>query len=748
MYLHKLEIQGFKTFAKKTVINFPPENENSHSLTVIVGPNGSGKSNIADAIRWCLGEQSMKQLRGQKTEDIIFSGSKGKVRSGFAEVKMTFDNTDHALKLDFKEITITRRIYRDGDSEYLLNNKKVRLSDIKILLAEAGIGQRTYTVVAQGMIDHVLTSSPEERKVFFDDATGVRSLQMKRQQSISKLKKASQNLSEIEMLTNQIEPRLRILRRQVSRIKEREGLEIRLNNLQKRYYGTMWQRFSLELSNDKNHLSKVNKEIQNKRDELKTGDAKLLDLEKQTLSNTDEDDKIYRETQQIYKNAQKYLSKSREIHFEAERDLELARVRSQSSWSPLPLTEIIRGLDAILRVDQNIGVEKVVEAVRNLRDRLTKPQSEKFIPDEKLLNAIQIAKQEVESAKTALNKSEDELSKIRNTNKKDTSAIFDSQRKLRALQNELNTLEQKANSVRIDLAKIETRRDQLLREVKEELNLGVKYLESLRNQEDAHIQKTREEMLGIKRKLEMIGAIDENVEEEYKETQEKYTFLMEQSSDLKKAVESSEKLISELDTQIKTTSEKALKAINIEFQKYFKLLFEGGSCSIVKLQTDEKEESQTTQNRAMEQLSRDYMEGDDDARELSENLKKNRRIITGIDIQATPPGKKLKSLNLLSGGERALTSIALLSAIMTVNPSPFVVLDEVDAALDEANTLRFAKILNELRKLTQFIVVTHNRATMESADLLYGVTMGDDGISNLVSVNMTDLDSSTGVSRR
>ncbi|MCH8049659.1 AAA family ATPase, partial [Patescibacteria group bacterium] len=215
MYLTRLELQGFKTFAKKTAIEFPGPKNSKNALTVIVGPNGSGKSNLADAIRWCLGEQSMKQLRGKKTEDLIFSGAKGRGRAGFAEVTLTFNNENRAMDIDFAEVTITRRFYRDGDSSYLLNGKTTRLQDIQLLLADAGIGQRTYSVIGQGMIDHVLTASPEERKIFFDDATGVRGLQLKRHQSMLKLNKASENLMEVEMLLAEIEPRLRSLKRQV-----------------------------------------------------------------------------------------------------------------------------------------------------------------------------------------------------------------------------------------------------------------------------------------------------------------------------------------------------------------------------------------------------------------------------------------------------------------------------------------------------------------------------------------------------
>ena len=194
MFLQKLELQGFKTFAKKTSLAFHGPKSGDHALTTIVGPNGSGKSNLADAIRWALGEQSLKLLRGKLAEDVIFAGAEGKARAGFAEVSLTFNNEDHTMPIEFTEVTITRRLYRDGTSEYLMNGSAARLQDIQLLLAQANVGQRSYSVIAQGMIDHVLVASPEERKDFFDDATGVKQFQIKRHQAMLKLKRTYENL--------------------------------------------------------------------------------------------------------------------------------------------------------------------------------------------------------------------------------------------------------------------------------------------------------------------------------------------------------------------------------------------------------------------------------------------------------------------------------------------------------------------------------------------------------------------------
>lgn len=745
MYLMRLEVQGFKTFAKKTAVEFPGAKKSHNALTVIVGPNGSGKSNLADAIRWCLGEQSMKQLRGKKTEDIIFSGSKGKARSGFAEVVMTFNNEDKAMNVDYTEVTITRRLYRDGDSEYLLNGKRSRLSDIQLLLAEAGVGQRTYSVIGQGMIDHVLTSSPEERKVFFDDATGVRGLQIKRHQSMLKLKKASENLVEVEMLLSEIEPRLRTLKRMVKRLEKREGYEVQLHELQMNYYSTLWWDLQDHQSTVRAKLAGFDERITKKRAELAKGDKQLEEMEKVARGDAKENTALVA-AQAAYKKAQQDLAEARKKQFEAERELELAKVKAQSTWAPLPLSNIISELEAILKADEETTIKTIFKMVRTLRDRLTKPNPEDFKPDPAMLNAIDTTKNAVADAEAMVKETEATIDTVSKASAETKTEVFDFQRTLRKIQGELHTLEHEQNEIKIDLARIETRIDGITNEMKEEIaDMRDKVMAGAPATRLTNADATRTEILKIKHQLELIGSIDEETVQEYEETSERFEFLNGQVVDIREAIKQTETVIDELDEQIRKQSEKAFKKINDEFQKYFKVLFGGGSCSLIKLkESDRKKEEAETKvalDRAMEDLAQDKIEEDNESTDaIMARVKKRRDMVAGIDIQATPPGKKLKSLNLLSGGERALTSIALLSAIMATNPSPFVVLDEVDAALDEANTIRFANILNELRKLTQFVVITHNRATMERADLLYGVTMGDDGVSNLLSVSMSDIE--------
>ncbi|HLA26212.1 MAG TPA: AAA family ATPase, partial [Patescibacteria group bacterium] len=237
MQFTKLEIQGFKSFADKTTLEFSHKvSGDKKGITAVVGPNGSGKSNIADAVRWVLGEQSLKILRGKLSEDVVFAGSEMKSRLNFAEVTATFDNSDNSAPLEYPEIVIRRRIFRSGESEYHINNSKVRLQDIVLFLAKAHVGQKSYSVIGQGMIDQIFALTPEARKNFFDEATGVKEYQIKRDQAILKINHTRENLKEVEIQLAEIEPRLRSLTRQKKRLEERAEVEKTLRELQRIHF--------------------------------------------------------------------------------------------------------------------------------------------------------------------------------------------------------------------------------------------------------------------------------------------------------------------------------------------------------------------------------------------------------------------------------------------------------------------------------------------------------------------------------
>lgn len=765
MYLKKIEIQGFKTFANKTSLVFPAPKKTYAPITCIVGPNGSGKSNVADAMRWALGEQSLKLLRGKRSEDVIFSGSKGRARSGFAEVVLVFDNQDKTMPIDFSEISITRRLYRDGNSEYHLNGNAVRLADIHLLLAQANVGQRSYSVIGQGMIDNILASTPEERKSFFDDATGVKQFQIKRHSALLKLKRTHENISEVEMLLREIEPRLRSLKRQVSRLEKRSAVENELRDIQKRYYGTKWWQLQDQLKNIQISFSTIDTNVKQAQKEMNEMETKVSKMEEEEQQGGETDEGLTKQ-QQAYLALQKNRNKLRDKEFDIKREIELTKVRAQSNWAPLPLAKIVTEVETIAAKQKTLAEALKKNPNEKELDELAKEASLLFISSDKLLGKLKRPRPDQIKSDPKLVKEQDNLNKERHAledelkaledtinkeahvAKKTRGELFELQRALRTKQHELHALENKRNEVQIDLARLEEREHNLARTIDTELKQSAIGVKTKRLKKFEDIEKLAPELERVKYKLELIGGIDPEVVKEFGETNERYEFLNGQVKDLQSAIQSTEKIIDELDDEIKKQSEKAFKKINNEFQRFFKLLFGGGTCALVKLsKEDVEEETKVNLDRAMEDTGGEERAHEEEEIEVLRKKKKEKNRVVGIDIQATPPGKRLKSLNLLSGGERALTSIALVSAIMAVNPSPFVVLDEVDAALDEANTLRFAMILEELQKHSQFIVITHNRATMEKSDVLYGVTMANDGVSNLLSVNLEDI-AENGTSRR
>ncbi|MCB0145688.1 MAG: AAA family ATPase, partial [Caldilineaceae bacterium] len=234
MRIKRVVIQGFKTFAKKTEFEFDP------GITAIVGPNGSGKSNVVDAVRWCLGEQSFSLLRSKKTSDVIFSGSDKRARLSMAQVSLTLDNSQQELPIDFEEVEITRRAYRDGGNEYLINGQQVRLLDVTELLAQTGLGKRTYAVVGQGLIDKVLSLSPEERRSLFEEAAGITGYQAKRTKTLRQLEATEQNLTRAQDIIAELSPRLNYLRRQAERANERQQIAEDLRDMLRQWYGYRW----------------------------------------------------------------------------------------------------------------------------------------------------------------------------------------------------------------------------------------------------------------------------------------------------------------------------------------------------------------------------------------------------------------------------------------------------------------------------------------------------------------------------
>ncbi|MDD4332621.1 MAG: AAA family ATPase [Patescibacteria group bacterium] len=878
MFLEKLEVQGFKSFANKNTLVFPGMVDKSRrGLTAVVGPNGSGKSNVADSIRWALGEQSMKTLRGKKGEDVIFSGSDKKGKLGMAEVSLFLNNADRKAAIDYSEVVLTRRLFRSGESEYLINNSRARLYDVQMLLAKANFGQRTYSVIGQGMVEGFLNTSLAERKEFFDEATGVKQFQIKRDEALNKLKNSYENLSQAEMLISEIEPRVQSLTRQVNKLKRRGEIETELKELQIQYYSKIWHeiftKFSehnnqyLELEKNKIEKAKKLEQLQRELEKMeaqKGAGEEFVNYQKELNNLQISKDSLVKQIAKI--DAQIEMNLESQGKFDVswllakKNELEAAIKRAQEELSLISgnekeenelknleserknIVEKIKNLnEKVLKLSSaksgtgeqqtlNTRLEDLAERLKNLEGEEDAAVVRKIVREirEEIVKLVKLVKKEdeklelekahrelmnlgeerekisfkinelslkINSAKEKERLFSGELAKLKveltgieqklkeqktevktgdldaekNKLKKDLEKIeaemarvkgdageisrleeekrnklFGLQKNLQTLQNEVNELSNRLNEIKINSTRFETRLEDLETEIRQNLG-GLKEVKERKVEGEIDIEAALAKINQLKHQLEQIGGIDPEIEKEYIETKERYDFLSGQVNDLNGAIGSLEEIIKELDAVIKERFDKEFKIISEKFEEYFKILFNGGNAKIVKVMDEptvdkgqltvdleNSEEGESSSAKATEDKSAV------DLKRIKYLQKYNATGLAGIEIQATPPGKKIKSISMLSGGERALTAIGLICAIISANPSPFVVLDEVDAALDEANSERLAKILDDLSNKTQFIVITHNRAAMRRANVLYGVTMGDDGVSKLLSVKLDD----------
>ena len=768
MYLEKIEIQGFKSFAQLTTIVFPrPGTDQTCGVACIVGPNGSGKSNIVDAIRWVLGEQSLKNLRGKKSEDVIFSGSEQKSRLSVAKVAMHIDNRTGGMPVDFETVVISRKIYRNGESDYFVNNKKVRLQDVLLLVAKSNFGQKSYSIVSQGTIDQVITASPAARKEYFDEAVGVKQFQIKRDQSINKLEAAWNNLRQVDALLSEIEPRLNSLTRQVKRLERREKVEAELGSVQQNYYGSRWQELQRQLAEVKPKLEKETAVLKDKEKATRDIQAELNALEHQ-----DTQTEAFNQLQKTYQSFAEQRSKLREEQLMLQNKLELAKQRQTEIPLPLPVPKILERLRQVITLENSLEknlqsreAAKLAQALEDSRElgrllndliaQLENPhtkQQAKAELDPALLKDLEETTNDLKGVEAKLAVAQQQLQKFNQTEQQQKGKFFELQRRFQTQQQEYNVAAQRASELRVELARVETHLQELEREVTQEL-FSTDWLAGFRLSGPVNLPELLSQIGKLKHQLELIGGIDPESIKEYEETKQRFDFLSTQAEDLRTSIKSLEQVITDLDDKIQQQFDDAFKHINKAFGKFFTILFDGGKAELKLLKEDVSEakpeapvltdglvadDAEALDVAEPGSILDKLMQGEEQLSPKRFLKKRTGKVITGIDIMATPPGKKVHTITMLSGGERSLASIALICAVISSTPPPFVVLDEVDAALDEANSQRFSKIIGELAHKTQFIVITHNRATMHVANILYGVTMSKDGTSRLLSLQLEE----------
>jgi len=732
MRLKTLEISGFKSFAKKSMLDF------DSPISAIVGPNGSGKSNIAESFRFVLGEQSIKSMRGKRGEDLIFNGTQSASKQNRASVKVVFDNNDRTLPLDFDEVSIERVVNRDGANEYFINNSGVRLKDVVELLASANIGSSGHHIISQGETDRILNTTPKERRAMFEDALGLRIFQYKKVESQKKLQKTQENIEQVQSLRKEIIPHIRFLKKQVEKIEKTKELIESLKVFYKEYlkreevYIKYYTRditsqlevpqqnlvaFNQKLEKVKKQFEQTNNTVQSDLDrELSEVNVKISDFNRQLGQMEGEKNSLIR-----MRNSYSYKSvavqtisveKIESLKF----DLENLIIEAESSEDTGFIKSIISKIRNVFSKFIQDTTDREEDAEKNNFDEQIAEIENRFTQTEKEVK-------ELESLKVNL------INKIREESEKSKGG----EREIYELMTQKNDLETKINHLRSEREKLIRDEEEFKRELGEGAILvgrDVTNYDDIILNENEFLSENRSIQQERRRELEKMkirveefaGGNSEEILREYAEVNERDEFLMKEIEDLEKSSESLKSLILELEEKIDAQFKQGIQKINGEFQRLFEIMFGGGEAALklVRPQTGKRQEEI------------ELGENDD-----GEEMVEEKETEEGIDIDISLPRKKIKGLMMLSGGERALTSIALLFAMSAVNPPPFIILDETDAALDEANSRKYGDMVAHLAEHSQLIVITHNRETMSRAGVLYGVTMMQ-GISQLLSIKFED----------
>ncbi len=721
MRLISFHLSGFKSFAKATTLEFP------RAITAIVGPNGSGKSNIAEGVRWALGEQSMKILRGKKGEDLIFNGSPEVPRVGKASVKLIFDNRGGKIPVDFDKVIFERKIFRDGTNEYSLNGSQVRLKDVVELLARMGLGETKHNIIGQGEVDRTLLANPRERREMLEEAIGLRVYQLKKTEAERKLEETSKNIGQAQTILREIAPHLKFLRAQAQKAENRASLEEELQQTILAWIVAARSALDEELKSleqehgpEERKLALIEKEIETVKKEISKAETGLgekqnyLAGEKEIAVLETKRGEFERELGRL---EGKLESASKEGRTPVERTIEAAYVRKHLSLL-LDRLEEVHAIDDLDEVRERIEalISSIEALLAEVEEQTLSPAANRNGGDEN--RTLHRAHTKLQEELSSLHKEIERMRKILESEVKTAHSL---QEAVRMHERALREKEEERNNLRSSLQRCIFQKERLserAREIEaEEQRAGVQETE-LRAFDRApfsefSVDELRKKIEKYRIKLEEIGGIDPAVVKEYQDTSARYEFLEKEVADLESASRDLRHLIKELEETMERDFQTGFNKIKDEFNNYFRIIFGGGK-GVLKYAPIQERGS-----------------GEEDEKE-----DKEREF--GIDIDVDVPRKRIQSLAMLSGGERALTSIALLFAITAVNPPPFLVLDETDAALDEANSQKYAAILKELSKKTQLVLITHNRETMKQAGVLYGITMGGDGVSKLISLKLEE----------
>jgi len=739
MTLKKLELSGFKSFGRKETLFFDAP------IVAIVGPNGSGKSNVAEAFKWVLGEQSLKSLRGKRGEDLIFNGSSALGRLSRASVIITFDNADRRFSsIDFDEAIISREVFRDGTNEYKINGSVVRLRDIVELLANVSLGSSGHHIISQGEADRVLNANQVERRLMIEDALGLKIYQWKLAESEKKLAKTEDNIKQVESIRREIAPHLKFLKKQLEKIEKvreyKNELRLLYRDYLKReelYLEAAKEKLNRELSVGRESLARISRElsveepVKERQDNIIEAENRLRETESRVRLLRSQKDELARALGriegllEIREKETKKLAPGVKIPLaDAEQwanqiDNELVKLEQATDLAEIKKT--IKDLRFSLK-DFLVNYEKKAEAGREPQAEILGLQSE----HEKMKIKLDELDQEETNLQTEITQEQELIAHRRQTIQNAEHNFYELKAEKSKLEAHLESLDSRRETLAMEENNFKRELGEgnvlLGRELLDYQDQPVDWSE-VENEDRNKQEERRRKIERIKIRLEDMGVESTEVLREHDEVAARDEFLGHELEDLAKSRESLLAVMDDLRAKIDTEFTSGLTKINQEFQRFFTVLFGGGVASLEIVKPSKKTVSFDLSLVQKEEMT---TEENDEEKEV------------GIEVNVSLPRKKIRGLAMLSGGERALTSIALLFAMSQVNPPPFLILDETDAALDEANSKKYSDMIENLSKYSQLILITHNRETMSRASILYGVTMGADSVSRLISIKLDE----------
>ncbi len=703
MILKSITMQGFKSFEKKTIIDL------SKNITGVVGPNGSGKSNIGEAIRFVLGEQSMKSIRSKSLSDLIFRGAKDGNSLSRGQVSIELDNTGFKPQVDDENLSkllvldtiiLTREVYSDGGSTYKINGAEVRLKDVQLILSFAGIGASNHTIISQGEADKILSSSPRERKEMIEDALGLKLHQVRLKESEKKLKKVEDNINIANVIKRELSPELNHLKVQMEKISKVEEERIKLQVAYIDYF-----RYEEDQIISLQHKIKNSKNID---EEIKLGENKLaetnLNIEKILNTKTDHNQDLKEAKQKSIYETESHISI---LNYELNQ-LKLSQSNQNKDIivKRYLYEDLITKFSNILKALKDKSEINVIQLLENLLSNISlwsNVSTNQAELDKKISNLSS----QIESEKVILQELRSEYEDLKmslsyNNQAQELNELYMSKEKI---QNQLRINIQIKNSQHDDMMRLQERERVFIYNLEEGTKFAGHQILNYKTHKlaDNYNHNSCERLIErLKIRIEEIGIIDTStIKNSFEELNDRYMHLEKEINDLEVSRKSVDTLINELENSIKVDFNKGLDKVNFAFDNYFGQIFAGGRSKLF--------------------VSKFENEAEDGE-------------VLGIDLALSLPNKKVSDLNMLSGGERTLASIALLFALTSISPPPFMVLDETDAALDESNARKYGKLLRKLGEKSRLLVITHNRETMNECDVLLGITMTSGGDSRILSI--------------